>query len=358
MKKIAFDGRCLTKPPRHGIARYAFEILKNLPHSRCDFDVFIFLRKESFLFEENFAKEFKFILLKSKEKSLLEQIEIPYKLFKLRIDLFYSPSFMIPFFCPKPFIFTMHDVNHLARPEDYTFLHRLYYRFIIASQIKRARFLITVSEFSKKEILKYYGKNIKGKIKVFPCGVQLPSLSFERKKELKKQLNLPEKFCFCLSNGKKHKNIENLLKAYQKLESPPTLLVAGKLPAEVTENILDAKRFLFLESLTEEGLVTCYSLCEWFLFPSLYEGFGLPPLEALSCGARVLSSKESSLPEVLGEEVSYFKGLSVEELFLGLSEALSRPSRANKEEIEKRIRHAASFSWKSLGESIAALYRR
>lgn len=356
MKRIAIDGRFITDPPSHGIARYSFEILKNLKLEEKKFQVFVFVRKNSFLKNELFQTKFVFLETGAKPISLKEQFIIPFYLLKFKIDFFHSPSFLVPFFCPKPFVLTLHDVNHLVREKDYTIFHKIYYRFVVSVQIRLAKFVVTVSSFSKKEILNYYGEQFEKKIKIFPCGVELHPLSFSSKERVRKKLNLPKKFCFCLSSPKKHKNIRNLLLAYSKLDTNVFLVVAGSLPQDVTKNSFPASKFLFLDTLSEEELVACYSLCDLFVFPSFYEGFGLPPLEALSFGAHVLSSKESALYEVLQDEVSYFDTLDCDGLLHGLRKTFSEFKLETKEKKEKRSLFTRGFSWNLMTENIAALY--
>lgn len=355
--RIAFDARMVGHTPDHGISRYAFEFLKSFKGVLSGDKVFVFIGKESFLKDYQFLFPFKFIETKSKWLGAGEQIEIPYFLLKKKISLFHSPSFFVPFFCPCAFLITIHDLNHLVRSSDYSKAHKFYYKNIIKHQLIAAFRILTVSNFTKKEIIRYYGSGLEKKISVTYNGVETKSFPKEKLENFRLKRKLPEEFCFCLFNGKKHKNIERLISVYSEIKTEIPLVVCGKnskiLRGKIPSNF---HKFIFLESLSEEELFSCYSLCKFFLFPSLYEGFGLPPLEALASGAEVLSSNSSAMPEILRDNVTYFDPSSRVSMKRVVSKALSQVLVRRKGEPSERKEFMKIFSWSSLGEESQKIY--
>ena len=348
--KVAIDARMLGETPQNGIARYTFELLKNFsPEFKKS--VFVFVRGKSCV--RDFLKPSQLIEVRSRWLGVSEQLEIPYLLWKHKVKLFHSPSFFVPFFCPCFFIVTLHDLNHLVRKEDYGFAQKLYYSVVLKQSLKKAFKIVTVSHFSKSEIKRFYPEVRVEKIEVIHNGVTETKVSEGELLQVKRDLNLPERFCFALSNGKAHKNIEHLIRVYKALKAPFPLLICGKVPNTLEKKDLKEK-IIFLDFLSEKELFAFYRLCEFFVFPSLYEGFGLPPLEALSAGAKVLSSDASSLPEVLGEHVSYFDPESDESLRKALVDALEGWGEGFSQKTARE--YAKSFSWEFLSRKVEDLY--
>ena len=353
--RVALDGRSLEDESSHGISRYTFELLNNLPKNR-KVILFVLTSKRQNIKKNKALLPFTSIEIKSKFLSLYEQVEIPYLLLRHKIDLFHSPSFLVPILCPCDFILTLHDLNHLVLWRNYSFIHKLYYKLVIGWQITKSFKVLTVSNFTKNEIIKAYGSSKKDKIIVIPNGVSYPRISSQDLEKSRTSLNLPESFCFALSNGKKHKNIKLLLDVYKKLETKTPLVIAGNLSNDIKiEKYQKTKKIIFLSSLSEKELFSCYTLTKLFIFPSLYEGFGLPPLEALSSRAPVLSSNASSLPEVLGPHVSYFNPQSRHSLTRALQKILKTKA-LKKSQKNKASTYAKNFTWKKLSKTIADLY--
>ena len=350
--RLAIDARMLGETPQNGIARYTFELLKNFSP---DFkkSVFVFVRGKSCV--RNFLDSSQLIEVRSKWLGVFEQLEVPYLLWKHKIDFFHSPSFFVPFLCHCPFFVTLHDLNHLVRKEDYGFLQKIYYSVFLKKALEKAFKIITVSHFSKSEIKRFYPEIPEEKIEVIHNGVTKVEVSGGELLQVKRDLNLPQKFCFALSNGKAHKNIERLIRVYKNLEVSFPLLVCGKLPDSFEEKGLKEK-IIFIGFVSEKEFFALYRLCEFFVFPSLYEGFGLPPLEALSVGTRVLSSKATSMPEVLGTHVSYFDPSSDESLKRALKNLLEERRDEGSQKAARK--HAKSFSWKLLSHEVEALYKK
>ncbi|PIS02106.1 MAG: glycosyltransferase family 1 protein [Chlamydiae bacterium CG10_big_fil_rev_8_21_14_0_10_42_34] len=236
------------------------------------------------------------ILFRAPIYSVKEQLQYPLKVPKC--DLFWSPHYNVPLLPirAKKRIATIHDACHLALG---TFEKKMYAKWVMRRALARSDRAITVSQFSKVEIEKFVGC---GDLKVIHVGINRNT--FSRKpssEEIRKKYRLPERFVLFIGNFKPHKNIERLIRAFSKVNvSGLELVVVGKGTA--------------LGQVLDEELPVLYSMAEMFVFPSLYEGFGLPPLEAMSCGCPTVVSNAASIPEVCGDASVYFNPENVDEM--------------------------------------------
>ncbi len=205
-----------------------------------------------------------------------------------------------------PGITVIHDIMYKVLPNNYTTLRnrisRLWHVFQYRAIIKKDRMVATVSEFSKAEILQNYPE-IKSPIVVIPN-------SWEHVRRIKKAPDWrerypflePNRFYFTLATLARNKNGSWVIEAARR--NPESIFAIAGDMYEVEYDTIP-KNVHFLGYITDEDIVALYSSCKAFIFPSLYEGFGIPPLEALALGAKVISSDRASLPEVLGDSVHY-----------------------------------------------------
>jgi len=256
--------------------------------------------------------------------------------------LFFSPGYNSPLGWPGPFVFTLHDLNHLCVPDNSNALKRAYYRYIIKPACHRAEFVLTVSEYSKREIAAW-AKVDEGKIVNVGNGVG-PAFSPTGPK-----YDPGYPYLLYVGSRKSHKNLPRLLTAYSVsgVWQDVRMLLSGQpdeqIVAEINRLGLEDS-VCFRDLLADKELSEAYRGAVGFVFPSLYEGFGLPPLEAMACGTPVLTSNVCSLPEVVGDAAILVNPLSVEEIAGGLRrlvddsglQALLR---------EKGLARAKTFSW-------------
>ena len=242
--------------------------------------------------------------------SISEQAIAPLKLWNT--EFLHCPHYNIPVVYEGEMVVTVHDLIHLIFPQ---FLKSRAAYFYAKSLFKlvaiRAKKIIAVSENTKADIVNYLGIK-KDKVVVIYNGVSeifKRDVSQEECEKLRHKLNLHEKYILNLSNMKKHKNIETLIEAYSKLRKKgieQKLLLAGGGKERVKELKIYAERFnvnenvVFLQNIDFEDLPVLYRICDVFVFPSLYEGFGLPLVEAMASGVPVVTSNVSSMPEVVG----------------------------------------------------------
>ncbi len=290
---------------------------------------------------------------------IIGTIIIPFKI--PACDIFLSPHYNIPLLpirAEKRAVI-IHDVYHLAFYSRLTGLQKLYARTLINAAANRSEKIITVSDFSKQEILKYTSAE-NSKINIVFCGLNPGNFNDEYNGDyslIKTKFKLPENFFLFVSNVKPHKNLYNLLVAYQQVlerDDRYKLVIVGEYKNLITSDkdvfkLLDNSETLkrntvFTGYISQKELHALYRLAYALVFPSLYEGFGLPPLEAMICSCPVLASSAASIPEACGDAALYFDPFNVhdikEKLDLFISDIRLRDSLINKghENIKR-------FSW-------------
>ncbi|WCT14918.1 glycosyltransferase family 4 protein [Mucilaginibacter jinjuensis] len=284
-------------------------------------------------------------------------------------DIFWSPHYNVPLFSikAKKRVATIHDVYHLAFSQELGLLKRLYARMVMNVAVKLSSRIITVSEFSKKELLKYT-KSEDNKITVIYNGVDhhVKINSFE---DLKEKYKIPDKYILYVGNVKPHKNLRKLLEAYLLLD--PSLyqkykvVIVGQKHGFITGDLalikwIDntprlADNVIFTGFADHEDMDTLYYYASVFVFPSIYEGFGLPPLEAMANGCPVIVSNESCLPEICGDAALYFNPFDEREISNKISTVLKSRTLPT-QLIERGIQHASKFSWEKSGRIHIGLF--
>jgi glycosyltransferase involved in cell wall biosynthesis len=280
-------------------------------------------------------------------------------------DIFWSPHYNIPLapIRAKKRLLTIHDVFHLAFIDQLSFKQKIYARSVLNSAVKISDLIVTVSNFSKSEIVKYT-KTGRGKITVIHNGIDT-----EKFRELddaalipvKKKYDMPEKFILFVGNVKPHKNLKRLLGAYEILIKKGItdydLVIVGKKEGFITgdsevfsilnNNSILREKVLFAGYIDNSDLPAVYNLASLLVFPSLYEGFGLPPLEAMACGCPTVVSNAASLPEVCGDAAYYIDPYDIENMAEGMDRVLNDDT-LRQDLIKKGFEREGLFSW---GES-------
>jgi lipopolysaccharide heptosyltransferase II len=286
----------------------------------------------------NFGAKIKNIVCQGKVTLLWDQITLPRLIAKERIDLFYSPYYKIPFFVNCVCVSTIHDLMFLVF-NDYSvrlgMLRKLYYHTVGRLYAKRSDVIITVSEYSKKDIIQQYGINEK-KIAVIPNGISDVYTQDGGQTDpevLRKNWAITMPYVLYVGNFKLHKNVERLIEAFsivaQEIKDVQLVLAGDRATGAKRLQPLIYKlslneRIIFTGTIAHETeLKLLYASAQVFIFPSLYEGFGLPPVEAMACGVPVIASHETSLSEVLGDAVLCIDPRSAEEIANAIKRVLS-----------------------------------
>ncbi len=313
--KVAVDARMIKMS---GIGVYIQKLMEN----NC-YDIALGKKEDIYSVKDNIDT----IEYDAPIYGIKEQIKFPYrKLKKEKIDVLHVPHYNIPIFYKGKMVVTIHDLTHLVYPEFLpNKLAYFYAKFMLWLATKKATKIITVSENTKKDILKFF-KVDPNKIEVIYNGVGEEFVKKDKNeiKYLYKRFNIPEnkKILMYVGNLKPHKNLERLLEAYSKIDNKEEtcLILVGK--AFANYNVLEdkekelkiKKNVIHTGIVNQDELVDLYNLADLFVFPSLYEGFGLPVLEALACETPVICSNNSSLPEVGGDLVEYFDALDINDI--------------------------------------------
>jgi glycosyltransferase involved in cell wall biosynthesis len=345
-------------PPRssRGLAKYIYMLAKE--YRKLGHEVELVIRRERGVGEEWISQVYSPALGRGTWK-VYPFFAVP-KLLKEEADVFHSNyvNTGVPLIISgkKPSIVSIHDVNPLVFPEWNHPLSVAYYKFCFKFA-ERADALVVVSNYSKKEVLEYT-EIPEEKIHVVYNGVDHEIFYPQEKRE-------KPKFVFsCLSGLGRWKNVGTLIKAFHELHRDHddvelriggTGVMEGELKRLVQQ--LGVKDVIFEGFVPEEKINEFYNRSDCFVFPSLYEGFGLPILEAMACGVPVISSKAASLPEVGGGAAVYFDPNNVEEL-AGMMESLLADEGLRMDLANKGIDRSRQFSWGKTAEKTLEIYEQ
>lgn len=266
---------------------------------------------------------------------------ISWLLLRYRPSVYFSPGFNPPIWSPVPFVFTIHDLIFLHFPEEASSLMQPYFNWVVKSAARRAYRVLTVSEFSKREIVKWANLP-EEKVVVVSNGVGAEFTPDGSRHDP----GYP--YLLYVGNRCPHKNLARMLLAFSLVKMTETRLVlSGNPDREIMSQIEDlnlADRVVFTGFIPDAELPGYYRGAIGSIFVSLYEGFGLPPLEAMACGIPVLTSNVSSLPEVVGDAAILVNPLDVDEIARGMEQIIN--DRNLRADLSLRgIEQAKKFSW-------------
>jgi glycosyltransferase involved in cell wall biosynthesis len=269
-----------------------------------------------------------------------------------RNDLFFSPGYNSPLFCPAPFVFTIHDLGHIYCPENSSPLIHLYYATIMKRACHRATKILTVSEFTRRQIMEWSGVPA-SKVFNVACGVDA---AYQPEGAV---YGLPFPYLLCVSNRKKHKNEFRIVEAFSK--AAIDLRIHLVFTGETTRSLADwieqqgvGTRVNFVGIVPEARLPSLYRGATALVFPSLYEGFGLPLLEAMACGTPVVTSNITAMPETAGGSALLVAPTSVEQIADAIHRIVNNAP-LRRELQDKGFARAAEFRWASVTGKVLCL---
>lgn len=391
--RVAIDVRSLEIHRTRGLGRYARNLVNSISQIDSENEYLLFYRRgikrDNLEVGDNFNKGN--VLLKRPKRlhrldQIMDQSLLPIQiLLNGKIDVFHSLSSVTPYLKACKSIVTVPDLIPFVLNEkkiDRLLLNLRFKEWLWVKSLRKADRIITFSENSKKDIMKLLVIP-EEKIEVIYLSADTrfgPVRDRQVIAEIMGRYSVNQKFVLYVGGFSGHKNIERLIRAFYQLSLPSDdewqLVLAGKLPDEKIENAddrtinepvrkirslvtklgLDAK-VIFTGFVPEKDLPALYSAASIFVFPSLYEGFGLPPLEAMACGTPVVASNSSSLPEVIGDAGVLVNPFSIDEITSAVRSVLKNKSR-QREMSCKGVERAKRFSWEETARKTLKVYRQ
>jgi glycosyltransferase involved in cell wall biosynthesis len=367
--KIAIDAR---KWRDYGIGTYVRNVVRHLATLDRETTYFLFCDRSDEATLRDLAENFVPVVDDSAGYSLREHVSLPLKLRRLGANLLHSPHYVVPLLCSTPSVVTIHDCIHLLFPQYLP--NRMawrYARFMMGHAIRRSAVVLTVSEASRADILRFYPDADPARLQVVPNAIDdaiLEQPDEEEMARVRERYQIRGRFVLYAGNIKPHKNLERLVNAFGVLKRRPAfsdvkLLIIGDevnrfAPLRRTMEAAGVRQDVrFFGFVPDHTLGALYRLASVFAFPSLYEGFGLPPLEAMACGTPVVTSRLSSLPEVVGDAAVLVDPYSVDDIAHGLQRTLEDES-LRTELIARGRKRAQQFSWERSAKAIHEAYMK
>ena len=360
-----------------GISWYIYNLLLNLAQLEAERQQF---RLTAFLHERRFQPATDLALCHSAfptgrpiPRIIWEQFFQPVALRRAKIDLYHALAFVAPVMMPYPFVMTVYDLSFKRFPEAFKPLNRLYLNTFTAQSAKRARAIITISESTRQDVIGYF-QVAPEKVQTIYCGVDkvyrpLPAANIEA---FKAQQGLPERFILFVGTLEPRKNVAALIEAYAAWRRRVATQRAGQIPKlfigggkgwyygqvfSLVQSLGLADEVIFPGYLPQADLPMWYNAATIFVYPSLFEGFGLPVLEAMACGTPVITSQASSLPEVTGKAGMLVDPTDIDSLSHMLERVFNDQTLRDTLR-QKGLAQSANFSWNKTAAETLEVYRR
>jgi glycosyltransferase involved in cell wall biosynthesis len=363
--RIGIDARKLHD---FGIGTYIRNLLRHLARLDRQTEFVIFCRPEDRETLAAVGENFRPVPETSGNYSIAEQFTIPWALRREGVTLFHAPHYVLPPLVRCRSVVTIHDVIHLMFPQYLP--NRVafaYAKWSITQAAHHATRIMTVSESSKRDILRFVDTE-PGKIDVIYNAYD-ERFAIEPREEdvvrVRERYQLADEFVLYAGNVKPHKNLERLIDAFaivrkRGLDHLKLVLIGDEISKYTALRRAVHQHQLhnyvrFLGYLPEETLAVMYRLAGVFVFPSLYEGFGLPPLEAMASGTPVVTSNVSSLPEVAGDAAVLVDPYDPQAIADGIYRVLTDET-LRREMVHKGIARAGQFSWEQSVRRVRAIY--
>ena len=348
---MAFSARGLSIPSG-GARQFIRSLIPALAKQSGDDELFIFYNNEEFL---GLAPDCSEIVIKGSNRIWWDFVLLPKMLRKLKIDAAIFPKNVVPFFTGCRCYVVIHDMAYFdSQLNAYPFLDTIYMRALIPQSVRRAAGVFAVSENTKKDIIRHTD-----------CDAEKITVTYEaadeiyrhindslRLQQVKQKYDLPQKFIMYVGSLSPRKNIVRLLQAFSSIHKkiPHNLVLTGSKSWKdsavyrAMHRLNLHNRIKRLGYVEHQDMSALYNLADAYVYPSLYEGFGLPVLEAMQCGCPVIASNASSIPEVAADAAVLVNPLDTSALADAIYRVLTN-SQLSEQLVSSGFRQARNFSW-------------
>ncbi len=369
-KRIAINAHLLSGQQgyrRAGIHQYIFQLLSQTPQFSQDLDFTVYANETADLPHLPHIRyaDSKLPTERPFARILWEQLHWPIAIVRERANLLHSMAFVTPFWRPCPAIVTVYDLSFMYYPERYPTFRRHYLTSQTRRSCQSAQRVVAISESGRQDIHRLFSVPL-SRIDVVPPGVAETYYPRERAEveAFRHQEQLPDQFLLHVGTLQPRKNLIVLLEALAKIKRPNLLLVLVGGKGWFFDEIFERVKALNLEQqvrftgyVDDKTLPLWYNAATMFIFPSLYEGFGMPVLEAIACGTPVIAANTSSIPEVTGQAARLFDPQDVTLLANHIETMLDNPAETAAM-IEQGLAQTQHFSWANSAKKMIAVYER
>jgi len=352
-----------------GISWYIYHLLEHLePASDLAYTVFLSEPRARERFDHCAIALSRLPTHQPVARILWEQFIQPLALRRERIDLLHALAFAGPKIISIPWIATIYDLSFMRYPQSFNTLNRIYLTWAVRAAVRRADRLIAISESTKRDLIALFGATPE-RVSVIYCGKDaalVPTTERAAFDAWRKARGVPEKMILFVGTLEPRKNVARLLRAFARAKRaarlPHKLVLIGargwkyaQVDAIIAQEQI-ANEVIFAGYVSQEELPRWYQAADLFVYPSLYEGFGMPPLDAMACGTPVVTSNAASLPEVVGDAAIQIAPEDENALTDALVRALTDQV-LREQMIAQGLTQAAKFSWTRAGHETMMLYR-
>jgi len=353
-----------------GISWYIINLLKNLARVSPDGLAYSAFLSDRAFADPSLALHFSHLPThRPVVRIFWEQFVQPLALRQARVDLLHALAFVAPVVAPCPYVVTVYDLSFLRYPEAFRPFNRWYLSRGTARSVQRAQAVIAISESTRQDVISFLGVPPE-RVHTIHCGTDaayrpLPSAEVDA---FKLSRRLPDTFVLYLGTLEPRKNVDGLIRAYglwreRRPDAPPLVVAGGKgwyyqQIFELVEslNLTDSVRFPGY--IPQDELTLWYNAATLFVYPSHFEGFGLPVLEAMACGTPVITGTESSLPEITGTEgIARLVNPTDDEALARTMAEVMADADARASMSERGMRRAAEFTWEKTARETVAIYQ-
>ncbi len=376
--KIGIEAQRIFRKKKHGMDMVALELIRNLQliDHKNEYVVFVAPDEDDQVIQE--TPNFKIVRLEGGFYPLWEQIALPRAAKREGCEVLHCTSNTAPLFTRIPIIDILHDIIYMEHSylkilkgtgTPYQKFGNIYRKMIVPRIVRKSKVITTVSHFEKNRIGEFFGMKGDQRLKAVYNGFGAhfkPMTDAAELGRIKEKYHLPEHFFFFLGNTDPKKNTKGTLKAFSDFLKQKTvdykLVMLDYDRTELEKILAEIGNPGLIDKIVLTGYVAntdlpgIYSQCEIFLYPSLRESFGIPMLEAMGCGAPVITSTTSSMPEVAGDAAFLIDPFNPEEITAAIIRILADKD-LREELISKGFIQAAKFSWKAMAEQFVEIYR-